>query len=50
MNEIVKKLTNLLNELDFSRVGEENAKRFLLFSNKILKSSKTCGTTDLIQK
>ena len=46
MKEIVKKnLTNLLNELDYNWVGEENAKRFPFLSDIILKSSKTCGIT-----
>ena len=47
----IKKLTSLLNELYYSWVGEENAKRFPLLSDKVFKSSKTCGSTDiLIQK
>ena len=49
MTEIVKKnLTTLLIELDYSWVGEKNAKRFALLSDKILKSGKTCGTTDIL--
>ena len=41
----------MINELDYSWVGDENAKKFSLLIDKILKSTKTCGSTDiLIQK